>query len=101
MARPLAPGALGPLFFAALAVSLAGRVGIVAARHDILVNRVNRQLVAGGGREHTLGPRSSRLRLVDERRRDHHHARRYLFDALPYVPEARDGLDIILDLFMI
>ena len=28
------------------------------------------------------------------------HARRYLFDALPYTPEARDGLDIILDLFM-
>lgn len=29
------------------------------------------------------------------------HARRYLFDALPTAPEARDGLDIILELFMI
>jgi transposase len=29
------------------------------------------------------------------------HARRYLFDALASAPEARDGLDIILDLFMI
>jgi transposase len=29
------------------------------------------------------------------------HARRYLFDALTSAPEARDGLDIILDLFMI
>jgi len=29
------------------------------------------------------------------------HARRYLFDALPSAPEAREGLDIILDLFMI
>jgi transposase len=29
------------------------------------------------------------------------HARRYLFDALSSAPEARDGLDIILDLFMI
>ena len=29
------------------------------------------------------------------------HARRYLFDALPSAPEARQGLDIILDLFMI
>jgi len=29
------------------------------------------------------------------------HARRYLFDALPTAPEARRGLDIILDLFMI
>jgi transposase len=29
------------------------------------------------------------------------HSRRYLFDALPTAPEARDGLDIILDLFMI
>ena len=29
------------------------------------------------------------------------HARRYLFDALATAPEARDGLDIILDLFMI
>jgi len=29
------------------------------------------------------------------------HARRYLFDALSTAPEARDGLDIILDLFMI
>ena len=28
------------------------------------------------------------------------HARRYLFDALPSAPEARDGLDIILELFM-
>jgi len=29
------------------------------------------------------------------------HARRYLFDALSTAPEARDGLDIILDLFMV
>ncbi len=29
------------------------------------------------------------------------HARRYLFDAMPYAPEARAGLDIILELFMI
>jgi transposase len=29
------------------------------------------------------------------------HARRYLFDALPSAPEARQGLDIILELFMI
>jgi len=29
------------------------------------------------------------------------HARRHLFDALPRAPEARRGLDIILDLFMI
>ena len=29
------------------------------------------------------------------------HARRYLFEALPSAPEARDGLDIILDLFMV
>ncbi len=29
------------------------------------------------------------------------HARRYLFDALPTAPEAREGLDIILDLFMV
>lgn len=29
------------------------------------------------------------------------HARRYLFDALPTTPEARDGLDMILDLFMV
>ena len=29
------------------------------------------------------------------------HARRYLFDALASAPEARGGLDIILDLFMI
>jgi len=29
------------------------------------------------------------------------HARRYLFDALPTAPEARTGLDIILDLFMV
>jgi transposase len=29
------------------------------------------------------------------------HARRYLFDALPSAPDARDGLDIILDLFMV
>jgi transposase len=29
------------------------------------------------------------------------HARRYLFGALASAPEARDGLDIILDLFMI
>lgn len=29
------------------------------------------------------------------------HSRRYLFDALPTAPEARDGLDIILELFMI
>jgi transposase len=29
------------------------------------------------------------------------HARRYLFDALASAPEAREGLDIILDLFMI
>ena len=29
------------------------------------------------------------------------HARRYLFEALPYAPEARAGLDIILDLFMV
>ena len=29
------------------------------------------------------------------------HARRYLFDALPTAPEAREGLDIILELFMI
>ena len=29
------------------------------------------------------------------------HARRHLFDALPRAPEARDGLDIILELFMI
>lgn len=29
------------------------------------------------------------------------HARRYLFDAMPKAPEARDGLDIILELFMI
>jgi hypothetical protein len=29
------------------------------------------------------------------------HARRHLFDALPKAPEARDGLDIILELFMI
>lgn len=29
------------------------------------------------------------------------HARRYLFDALATAPEARDGLDIILDLFMV
>ena len=29
------------------------------------------------------------------------HARRHLFDALPKAPEAREGLDIILELFMI
>src|SRR5262249_40119582 len=29
------------------------------------------------------------------------HARRYLFDALASPPEAREGLDIVLDLFMI
>lgn len=29
------------------------------------------------------------------------HARRHLFDALDTAPEARDGLDIILDLFMV
>ena len=29
------------------------------------------------------------------------HARRHLFDALPSAPEAREGLDIILELFMI
>lgn len=29
------------------------------------------------------------------------HARRYLFDALPTAPEARQGLDIILDLFLV
>jgi transposase len=29
------------------------------------------------------------------------HARRHLFDALSSAPEARDGLDIILDLFMV
>lgn len=29
------------------------------------------------------------------------HARRHLFDALPTAPEAREGLDIILDLFMV
>ena len=29
------------------------------------------------------------------------HARRYLFDALPKAPEARDGLDLILELFMV
>lgn len=29
------------------------------------------------------------------------HARRHLFDALATAPEARDGLDIILDLFMV
>jgi transposase len=29
------------------------------------------------------------------------HSRRYLFDALPTAPEAREGLDIILDLFMV
>ena len=29
------------------------------------------------------------------------HARRYLFDALATAPEARDGLDIILELFMV
>jgi len=29
------------------------------------------------------------------------HARRYLFEALPSAPEAREGLDIILDLFMV
>jgi transposase len=29
------------------------------------------------------------------------HARRYLFDALPTAPEARAGLDIILELFMV
>lgn len=29
------------------------------------------------------------------------HARRYLFDALPTASEAREGLDIILDLFMV
>lgn len=29
------------------------------------------------------------------------HARRHLFDALPTAPEARAGLDIILDLFMV
>ena len=29
------------------------------------------------------------------------HARRYLFDALPTAPEARQGLDIILELFMV
>ena len=29
------------------------------------------------------------------------HARRYLFDALPTAPEAREGLDIILELFMV
>jgi transposase len=29
------------------------------------------------------------------------HARRYLFDALPTAPEAREGLDMILDLFMV
>jgi transposase len=29
------------------------------------------------------------------------HARRYLFEALPTAPEARAGLDIILDLFMV
>jgi len=29
------------------------------------------------------------------------HARRYLFDALPTAPEARDGLDIILELFLV
>jgi transposase len=29
------------------------------------------------------------------------HARRYLFEALPKAPEARDGLDLILELFMV
>jgi transposase len=29
------------------------------------------------------------------------HGRRYLFEALPTAPEAREGLDIILDLFMV
>ena len=29
------------------------------------------------------------------------HARRHLFDALPSAPEARDGLDIIIDLFLV
>lgn len=29
------------------------------------------------------------------------HARRYLFDALPTAPQARDGLDIILELFLV
>ena len=29
------------------------------------------------------------------------HARRYLFDALATAPEAREGLDIILDIFMV
>jgi transposase len=29
------------------------------------------------------------------------HARRYLFDALPKAPEAREGLDMILELFMV
>lgn len=29
------------------------------------------------------------------------HARRYFFDALPTAPEAREALDIILDLFMV
>jgi transposase len=29
------------------------------------------------------------------------HARRYLFDALPTAPEAREGLDLILELFMV
>jgi hypothetical protein len=29
------------------------------------------------------------------------HARRYLFDALPTAAEARDGLDLILELFMV
>lgn len=29
------------------------------------------------------------------------HARQHVFDALPTAPEAREGLDIILDLFMV
>jgi transposase len=29
------------------------------------------------------------------------HARRYLFDALPTAPDAREGLDLILELFMV
>jgi transposase len=32
---------------------------------------------------------------------DKSHSRRYLFDALPTAPEARDGLDIILEPFMV
>ena len=40
---------------------------------------------------------------VDDRERTGcwSHARRYLFDALATAPEAREGLDVILDLFMI